>query len=190
MRLIDYLIPFVASLVLVASCDSDVPTTDVSVETTVSTVVEPPPTTEVPPPVATAPDTVTADTTPVAQKIERPNRRPPEMTFVTTSHEYDTIDQGTVVEYEFQFTNTGERPLTIKDVQGSCGCTIGSYSFLDIAPNEQSTIKARFDSKGKQGPQFTTITVYSNANPKGEVLSLKGVVRGPDGSVAPNTVAH
>lgn len=180
MRPIYYLLSYFISLMLVVSCGSDAPDSTPPEETTVETTVDAPSTVATPPtPIAATPDTIAADTTPVAQKIERPTRRPPELTFVTTTHEYDTIDQGAVVEYEFQFTNTGERPLTIKDVQGSCGCTIASYSFLDIAPGEQSSIKARFDSKGKQGPQFTTVTVYSNANPNGELLSLKGVVRGP-----------
>lgn len=136
-----------------------------------------------PEPIPASIDTVVAvdsskmDTVKVVQKIERPTRKPAKIKFETTSHLYDTIDQGDVVEYSFTFKNVGERPLSIKDVRGSCGCTIASYSFLDIAPNEESEIKARFDSKGKHGPQFTTITVYSNANSKGDVLSLKGVVR-------------
>lgn len=122
------------------------------------------------------PDSAVADTTPIVSRAERPTRAPARIVFEATSYEYDSIQQGDVIEYEFKFKNGGERPLTIKDVKGSCGCTIGSYSFLDIAPNEESSIKARFDSKGKVGPQLTTITVYSNANPKGDVLSLKGVV--------------
>lgn len=130
----------------------------------------------------TGPDTVAADTTPVVSRAERPTREPARIVFEATSFAYDTIQQDDVVEHEFKFKNEGERPLIIKDVKGSCGCTIGSYPFLDIAPNEESSIKARFDSKGKQGPQFTTITVYSNANPKGDVLSLKGVVMPKDDS--------
>ncbi|MGH1337607.1 MAG: DUF1573 domain-containing protein [Aureispira sp.] len=130
------------------------------------------------------PDTIAVveevlDTTPKATRAERPVRIPANIAFKETSHNYDSIQQGEIVEYEFKFKNVGERPLTIKDVKGSCGCTIGSYPFLDIAPNEESSIKARFDSKGKVGPQFTTITVYSNAKPKGDVLSLKGVVIAP-----------
>lgn len=121
-------------------------------------------------------DTPQIDTIKKVQKVERPTRKPPKMKFEQTSYTYDTIPQGEVVEYSFKFKNVGERPLSIKDVKGSCGCTIGSYPFLDIAPNEESEIKARFDSKGKKGPQFTTITVYSNASGKGDVLSLKGVV--------------
>lgn len=131
---------------------------------------------------AVVPDTAVVDTTPVVSRAERPTREPARIVFEETSFDYDTIQQGDVVEYEFKFKNEGQRPLTIKDVKGSCGCTIGSYPFLDIAPNEESSIKARFDSKGKQGPQFTTITVYSNANPKGDVLSLKGVVMLNDAS--------
>lgn len=121
-------------------------------------------------------DTTSLDTIKAVQKIARPTREPAKIKFKETSHIYDTIKQGDIVEYSFQFTNVGERPLSIKDVKGSCGCTIGSYPFLDIAPKEENAIKARFDSKGKKGPQFTTITVYSNANPKGDVLSLKGFV--------------
>ncbi len=121
-------------------------------------------------------DTISLDTIKKVQKMVRPTREPAKIKFETTSYTYDTIQQGEIVEYSFKFKNVGERPLAIKDVKGSCGCTIGSYPFLDIVPQEESTIKARFDSKGKKGPQFTTITVYSNANPQGDVLSLKGVV--------------
>lgn len=121
-------------------------------------------------------DTISVDTVKKAEKAVRPTREPAKIEFKETSHTYDTIKQGDIVEYSFKFKNVGERPLSIKDVKGSCGCTIGSYPFLDIAPKEESVIKARFDSKGKVGPQFTTITVYSNANAKGDVLSLKGVV--------------
>lgn len=122
-------------------------------------------------------DTSQIDSSTIPQKIAKPTRKPPQIKFETTTFNYDTIPQGKVVEYEFKFKNIGEQPLSIKDVKGSCGCTIGSYPFLDIAPNEQNSIKARFDSKGKKGVQSTTITVYSNAEQKEVVLSLKGFVK-------------
>jgi len=122
-------------------------------------------------------DTMVVDTTPKAQKIERPSRKPAKIEFDTMVYYYDTIQQGDVIEYSFVFKNVGERLLSISDVQGSCGCTIGSYPFLDIAPNEENAIKARFDSKNKKGAQTTTITVYSNAEPKEYVLTLQGFVK-------------
>lgn len=173
-----FLIFYVSAFLVIISCDNTPPTENTEIT---------PPTVEVTKIVAektlpaVAIDTTLIDSTGIdtikkVQKIARPTREPAKIEFKETSHTYDTIKQGDVVEYSFEFENVGERPLSIKDVKGSCGCTIGSYPFLDIAPKEKSAIKARFDSKGKKGSQFTTITVYSNANPKGDVLSLKGVV--------------
>lgn len=164
---------------LLAACN-DAPTEDQEKEEPIKTMVqdslpisEP---VEQPMPDTSTMDSILVDTVPKVQKIERPTRKPAKIKFEKTSYLYDTIQQGDVVEYSFKFKNIGQRPLIIKDVKGSCGCTIASYPFLDIAPNEESAIKTRFDSKGKKGAQFTTITVYSNANPKGDVLSLKGMV--------------
>lgn len=173
---------FFSTFFLLISCDNTPPaevdeTATLAQETEV--VVENPPPTVAIDTILTdsmTMDTMGTDTIKAVQKVARPTRAPAKIKFTETSYTYDTIKQGDVVEYSFKFTNVGERPLAIKDVKGSCGCTIGSYPFLDIAPKEESAIKARFDSKGKVGPQFTTITVYSNANPKGDVLSLKGVV--------------
>lgn len=166
-------------LPLLCSCEQEVSTTpeEASTPPTSALATPPPDPRPEPTPMMEAVLDTVVDTLPKANRAERPVRVPANIAFKETSYTYDTILQGEVVEYEFKFKNTGERPLSIKDVKGSCGCTIGSYPFLDIAPNEESSIKARFDSKGKEGPQFTTITVYSNANPKGDVLSLKGVVK-------------
>lgn len=166
-----------STFLLLTSCDDTPPTeaaeTPPEIEETKIVVKESPPEVLID---TSAIDSVAVDTVKAAQKVARPTREPAKIKFKETSYTYDTIKQGDVVEYSFKFTNVGERPLAIKDVKGSCGCTIGSYPFLDIAPKEENAIKARFDSKGKVGPQFTTITVYSNANPKGDVLSLKGFV--------------
>lgn len=189
MKQLLYHVSFAIFFALLMSCTTDIPEASADVPPVAPLPTsEPDPLPETQPVATTTLDTTTVDSSAIVQKMERPSRGPAILTFDETSYTYDTIDQGDVIEYEFKFTNTGERPLTIKNVQGSCGCTIGSYPFLDIAPGERDAIKARFDSKGKQGPQFTTITVYSNAEDR--VLSLKGVVRGPDGSVLPTAVGH
>lgn len=156
------------------ACENEVNTPEAENPPSSSVITAPPPPAPQPAPTPIVKEAL--DTSPTVTRAERPVRLPAKIFFEETSYAYDTIQQGEIIEHEFKFKNIGERPLTIKDVKGSCGCTIGSYPFLDIAPNEESSIKARFDSKEKVGPQFTTITVYSNANPKGDVLSLKGVV--------------
>lgn len=162
-------------LLLLGSCQSETPpTTAIATTAPVTTTID----TEafVAPPPTILLDTATIDTALPVQKVERPSRLPAQLTFNTLYYNYDTITMGDVIKHDFNFTNTGERPLSISNVQGSCGCTIASYPFVDIAPQEQGKIQSKFDSKGKLGNQRTTVTVYSNAEPKQQVLVLEGYV--------------
>ena len=127
--------------------------------------------------IATLVDTIAIDSTPLPQKVEKPTRKPAKMKFEHLIFKYDTIEQGDVITHDFKFKNIGERPLVVNNVFGSCGCTIASYPFLDIAPNESNTIKSKFDSKGKKGFQKTTITVQCNGKPKTYKLTLEGYVK-------------
>lgn len=89
---------------------------------------------------------------------------------------YDTIEQGEIVEQVFSFTNTGNSPLLITSVKSSCGCTVASYPEEPISPGGDGEIVAKFNSKDKKGPQINEITVYSNAYPNKNKVSLSGFV--------------
>ncbi len=162
-------------LLLLGSCQTETPTPATITTTTPVTTTS---NTEefAAPPAVVLLDTATIDTALPVQKIERPSRLPAQLTFDTLYYNYDTITMGDVIKHDFNFVNTGERPLSISNVQGSCGCTIASYPFVDIAPQEQGKIQSKFDSKGKLGNQKTTVTVYSNAVPSQRVLVLEGYV--------------
>jgi len=95
----------------------------------------------------------------------------------------DTVDYGTTSKDSdngirtFEFTNTGDAPLTIKDVKSSCGCTVPSWSKESIAPGKSGKIEVKYNMA--PGPIRKTITVQSNAvnQPDGVVaLKLKGEV--------------
>lgn len=95
----------------------------------------------------------------------------------------DTIDYGTVSKGEdngirvFEFTNTGDAPLTIKDVKSTSGGTVPSWSKSPILPGKSERIEIRYNMV--PGPIRKTITVESNAvnYPNGIVpLKIKGTV--------------
>lgn len=95
----------------------------------------------------------------------------------------ETIDYGTVAKQDdngertFEFTNTGDAPLIIKDVKSTCGCTVPSFPKDPIMPGKSNKINVKYNMN--PGPIRKTITVQSNAvnYPDGIVpLKIKGNV--------------
>jgi hypothetical protein len=107
-------------------------------------------------------------------KVIKPGK--PKIAFEKTNHNFGTIKQGDVIEYNFRFINTGSAPLIIKNATATCGCTQPSYPFLPIEPNEKGAIGVRYNSKGKLGSQKPIITVTTNSKPSIIKLHLEGVV--------------
>ncbi len=94
----------------------------------------------------------------------------------STTYQFGEIKEGDIVEHEFRFTNGGQFPLIINNVTASCGCTIPEWPREPIPPAGESSIKVRFNSKGKPGMQFKTITVYANTEPATSELRIQGQV--------------
>ena len=100
----------------------------------------------------------------------------------------EVIDYGTVKKSEdngirvFEFTNTGDEPLIIKDVKSTCGCTVPDKPKEPIMPGKTGEIPVKYNMN--PGPINKTITVESNAVNKtnGRVpLKIKGTVVRPEG---------
>ncbi|OIQ20222.1 MAG: hypothetical protein BM557_06020 [Flavobacterium sp. MedPE-SWcel] len=96
------------------------------------------------------------------------------------------IDYGTVYKGEddgirvFEFTNTGDAPLIVKNVKSSCGCTVPTKPKKPIAPGESDKIEVKYNMR--PGPIRKTITVMTNAvnYENGTVaLKIKGLVKSP-----------
>lgn len=79
----------------------------------------------------------------------------------------NTIDYGRVNKEDdngvrvFEFTNTGDAPLIITNVQSSCGCTVPSKPTEPIMPGKTGKIEVKYNMN--PGPIRKTITVESNA---------------------------
>ena len=98
----------------------------------------------------------------------------------------NTIDYGNVSKEIdngiriFEFTNTGDVPLIIKNVQSTCGCTVPSKPKDPILPGQTGKIEVKYNMN--PGPIRKTITVESNAInvENGFVaLKIKGTVIAP-----------
>lgn len=96
------------------------------------------------------------------------------ITFEKKTHDFGEIFQGDKVEHTFAFTNTGNEPLIITNVQVTCGCTTPKgWPRNPIPPGGTGEVTIGFNSAGKMGMQNKVVTIVSNAvNPEGAQISF------------------
>lgn len=92
-----------------------------------------------------------------------------------TTHDFGEIVKNVAATHEFNFTNTGDVPLVISSVKGSCGCTVTDYTRESIAPGESGLVKATYNA-ANVGAFHKTVTVTANTPNGPVVLSIKGEV--------------
>src|SRR5690554_3359363 len=96
--------------------------------------------------------------------------------FEEIEYDFGTINEGKVVEHEFEFTNVGQAPLVISNVQASCGCTSPDWTKTPVKPGEKGFVKVVFNSTAKPGVQSPTVSIQANTSPSVTRLRLKGTV--------------
>ena len=104
----------------------------------------------------------------------------PKMVLDEETFNFGTIKQGTVIEHDFTFRNEGKETLVIRKIRTTCGCTASEPSSKEIAPGEEATMHATFNSRAKKGKQLQTITIITNdANKSTHFLRFAGTVEVP-----------
>jgi uncharacterized protein (DUF58 family) len=102
----------------------------------------------------------------------------PQAEFDTKLHNFGKVVEGEKPKHTFMVKNTGDKPLLIKRVRPSCGCTTPGWTREPIAPGEEGKITAQYNSSGRPGNFHKSITVYTNVGEgKSFRLSIKGVVK-------------
>lgn len=98
------------------------------------------------------------------------------------SSEELTFNFGTIAEsdgltsHSFTVKNSGNAPLVITRITASCGCTQPEWSKEPIAPGKTGEVKVTFDPKGRPGPFYKTVSIFSNGKKGSYNLAIKGNV--------------
>lgn len=87
----------------------------------------------------------------------------PQLVWEKASHDFGVIEENAKVQHVYKFTNKGNEPLLITNVQVTCGCTVPSWPKDPIMPGTSSEMLVQFNSAGKMGKQMKVVTVSSNA---------------------------
>ena len=96
--------------------------------------------------------------------------------FKTEAHDFGKVKEGDIATFNFEFTNTGNAPIVISNARPSCGCTTPDWTREPIMPGKSGKVTAAFNSTGRPGPFFKTITVENNSETASVQLSIKGEV--------------
>jgi hypothetical protein len=102
----------------------------------------------------------------VEQKLGAPDPSPaplpgakPGLKFETTTHDFGVISDDKPVTHRFNFTNTSDRVISIRNVQTSCGCTTSPLTKRTFAPGESYHIEATFNPQNRRGKELKTLHV-------------------------------
>lgn len=113
-----------------------------------------------------------------AMQTEQALKETTTVQIIDSSFNFGEVMEGEKVEYSYRFVNTGAKPLVVITANASCGCTVPQKPEKPVLPGETGFIKIVFDSKGRVGNAYKTITVTSNAKPEFPQLILTGDVLG------------
>jgi len=97
--------------------------------------------------------------------------------FKEETHDYGEVPEGPLAEYDFEFKNTGKKPIVIQDAHGSCGCTVPTWPHEPIMPKQKAIIHVAYTTNGRPGPIMKDITINSNAQQSPMMLHIKGTVK-------------
>jgi hypothetical protein len=126
--------------------------------------------------------TVPAVITPAVQTPQTPSQ----LRWEKETHEFGTIEQGKPVSYEFTFTNTTNKDITLTNVKASCGCTATNYTKTAVKPGEKGIVTATYNAAAGGAFHKTVTVMTSEENSAPKVITIKGTVKV---SEVPATVA-
>jgi len=121
---------------------------------------DPPPAPAAPPTPDAAPATTTAPTPPPKESADTVG---PRLVFESRVLEFGRISDTKLVTRSFTYTNTGDEPLTIREVRTSCRCTVPNLRRKTLSPGESGEMEVEFDPRGRWDETSKSLTVISNS---------------------------
>ena len=83
------------------------------------------------------------------------------------------------VAFSFEFTNKGERPVTIQNVLSSCGCTGSGWTKEPVAPGKKGYVKVTYHPSVVATFNKSVSVTIAGGNPETVVLHIRGNVTAP-----------
>ena len=110
-------------------------------------------------------------------KNSPPKQKQGKLVFKKLSHDFGEIEKGAPVTVNFEFTNTSNEVIEIKDVKPSCGCTSATPDKTSYNPGETGRIPVTFNPERFQNSFLKKVTVKtSDTEVPVTDLSIRGII--------------
>jgi hypothetical protein len=86
---------------------------------------------------------------------------------------FPKVKEGRIVNYVYEFTNSGDAPLEFYSYEVECTCTKVELPINPTQPGQKGRISVSFDTHGKSYYQDRIIYLQTNTERKKEKLRLK-----------------
>lgn len=91
--------------------------------------------------------------------------------------DFGTIkEDGGPVTHTFTIENVGNKPMVIRGIYISCGCTTSTHTKEAIMPGEKGQINVTLDPKGMEGQYIKTIFVHTNTKQRKKEIFIRAKI--------------
>ena len=96
--------------------------------------------------------------------------------FNDSIHDFGIVKGDSLIaEYEFEYTNIGDVPAMILNVNTSCGCTTVSYSKEPLMPNQIGKLTVRYNGSNDNSSFFSkSVRIWFNSKDS-YLLRIRGI---------------
>ena len=87
------------------------------------------------------------------------------------------VVKGEVIDAKFTIKNTGDFPLVIGDVKGSCSCTVAEKPEEPILPGEEGFVKAHVTTQSANaGVLAKMVNIVANTEPSRTEVVIRATI--------------
>ena len=97
------------------------------------------------------------------------------LAFDTLDHEMGRLTEVEPGRHTFSFTNEGDAPAELVEVESTCGCTVPAFTPGAVAPGGTGEVSVVYDTRGRPGPFEKAVHVVTDAG-QAVTLRISGVV--------------
>jgi len=102
----------------------------------------------------------------------------PKLSIAERVVDFGKVEEGELVEAEFNLTNDGLEKLNFRKIKSNCSCVTYDVRSQNLKKGKSQTLKLKFDTTGRRGNQYKTVTIFSNdpSSPT-QMVTIKGTIQ-------------